>query len=113
MKEMQAKTLSVVMILLFVNFMFANTIFVHTHRISDSRVVFHSHPYSASSQHTHSESDLSLISAFNAATTSAEAVDSAPVAGITLPSVTLECRYVRAHVCADGLDAVSRGPPAA
>lgn len=60
----------VAMIGLFVNFMFANTIFVHTHKLADGSVVCHSHPYQHSGTHSHSATSLSLISTLNNTATS-------------------------------------------
>lgn len=56
-----------VLIALFVNFMFANSVFMHSHKLADGSLVCHSHPYNPSSGHTHSSNIISLISSFNSA----------------------------------------------
>lgn len=49
----------------FVSFMFANTVFVHSHKLADGSLVCHSHPYNPSGAHTHTTTILSLIASFN------------------------------------------------
>lgn len=61
------KIFAVALIGLFVNFMFVNTVYTHTHRMADGSMMSHSHPYQSSATHNHSTSFLSLISAFNSA----------------------------------------------
>lgn len=64
------------MLLVFVNFMFSNVVFIHTHQLDSGGSVTHSHPCLPSSPHNHSAQNLNLISAFNLAAASA---DTAPV----------------------------------
>ena len=66
--------LSVFMIAVFVNFMFANTVFTHLHTLPDGTKVTHSHPYIPAGQHSHSANSLSLISSFNSAVISFQGV---------------------------------------
>ena len=113
MKEMQAKVLSVIMTLVFVNFMFSNIVFVHTHRISDSRVVAHSHPYSPSAHQSHTDGELSLIAAFNAAAASVDAADVPPALNAPADFVALECPAGAEPADAACLPSLSRGPPQA
>lgn len=49
----------------FVSFMLANTVFIHSHSLADGTHISHSHPYNPSTGHTHSANALSLINAFN------------------------------------------------
>lgn len=64
--------------LLFVNFMFSNTVFIHTHTTDSGRVVAHSHPYLPSSHHNHSTQGLDLISVLNLYAASTEGTSYAP-----------------------------------
>ena len=43
-----------------------NTVFVHTHFLSDGSAVSHSHPYLPSSHHSQSEASLLSIAQYNA-----------------------------------------------
>ena len=51
----------------FVNFVFANTVFVHTHSGIGGRMVTHSHPVLPSAPHGHSAAAFGAIADFNAA----------------------------------------------
>ena len=48
----------------FVNFVFANTVFIHTHHL-DRGIVTHSHPYLPSSHHGHTAESLGTVFVFN------------------------------------------------
>lgn len=50
---------------MFVNFVFANTVFVHSHTDGAGNRVVHSHPCLPSSAHSHSASQLAQIAGFN------------------------------------------------
>lgn len=60
------------MIVVSVNFMLSNTVFVHTHYTPDGRAVSHSHPYlpSGDGSHSHSQHSLDQIQSFNLASAS-------------------------------------------
>ncbi len=72
MKKIAGKVFAVLLICVFVNFVFMNTVFVHTHLMADGSAVSHSHPYLPSSTHTHSAASLMSIAQFNAAATTME-----------------------------------------
>lgn len=72
---------------LFVNFVFSNIVFTHTHNDSHYGVVTHSHPYFPSSGHTHSHNSFDQIAGFNAAMA---AFQGTAVQEIAVP----ECRSV-------------------
>lgn len=57
--------LSVILLVMFVNFSFSNIIFMHTHVDENNIPITHSHPYLPNTGHTHSSSSLSLIDTFN------------------------------------------------
>lgn len=57
------------LVAVFVNFMFANTVFMHSHTLSDGSLVCHSHPFQHTGTHSHSAASLNTISAFNSAAT--------------------------------------------
>lgn len=71
MREKLQHIIAVVTIIVFVNFMFSNTIFMHSHTGADGKTVTHSHPYLPTSGHQHSAQSLNLISIFNASAASA------------------------------------------
>ncbi|MDE5649692.1 MAG: hypothetical protein K2I35_01575, partial [Duncaniella sp.] len=91
MKTRAAKILSSALLLVFVNFMFSNTVFIHYHLLSEGGTVAHSHPYKSSSQHTHSTKELNLISSLNCAAASADTAS--PVLTLTAPLyyTVIEC----------------------
>ncbi len=77
------KFFAVALIGLFVNFMFVNTVFTHTHRMADGSLMSHSHPYQPSTSHSHSTSLLSLISGFNSAASAFQGIASIFLAAIS------------------------------
>lgn len=98
--------------LVFVNFMFSNAIFTHVHKGVDGRSVTHSHPYLPSGSHGHTALSLDLVAAFNTASVSAmaeeSAWESAPVHIYSLISTDIVSFAVVSFVSAYSL----RGPPA-
>ena len=98
--------------LLFVNFMFSNTIFTHVHKDIDGHPITHSHPYLPAGTHGHSALSLDLISAFNAASIAANAVQnmsvSAPETACSLIDSDITSFAAVKHIAAFSL----RGPPA-
>lgn len=71
MKAKVIRITAIVTLLLFVNFMFSNTVFIHSHTTDDGRTVTHSHPYLPSSHHSHNAQSISLISLLNLTAASA------------------------------------------
>lgn len=49
----------------FVNFVFSNTVYTHCHTDANGNPVAHSHPYVPSSGHAHSQAQLDNIANFN------------------------------------------------
>jgi len=110
-KKRAACVLNVFLMLVFVNFVLANTAFIHTHSCFDGHVVTHSHPYFPSAHHGHSQQALDSIASFNSA---AESVDMAPavsfIAGSALFTIIADkrvCHVTEIAVFTLGL----RGPP--
>lgn len=66
MKETLKRLLCIAMMAVFVNFMFANTVFMHTHTLNDGSRVTHSHPYVPASHHGHTGSQAGSIAQANA-----------------------------------------------
>ncbi len=86
-KENQIRRfLTVALIGVFINFMFVNTVFTHTHRLADGSLMSHSHPYQPSTSHGHSSSLLSLISGFNSAASAFQGMASTLLAA--MPGIT-------------------------
>lgn len=51
---------------LFMNFVFSNTVFIHMHHTANGRLVTHSHPFTPTGMpHTHSENSFDTIAALN------------------------------------------------
>lgn len=99
------------MIAVFVNFVFANTVFVHTHQGLSGGVVTHSHPFQPSSQHGHNAQSFDQIAAFNAAANSIEgaaapalAAPAASVSEVTIAETVGDLTAVNRSI-------PSRGPP--
>lgn len=78
--------IAALVMVMFVNFVFSNSVFMHVHQGVDGRAVAHSHPYLPSSHHGHSSQMLELISGFNA---SASAVDAGSILELAAP----DCAY--------------------
>lgn len=100
------------MVCLFVNFVMANSVFMHTHICVDGSRVTHSHPYMPGTCHTHTSQALTAIGAFNAAAAGMES--SSGQMGADAPAEwhrVYGCAVP--HVCAVVLKAAGeRGPPA-
>lgn len=96
---------------LFVNFVMANTVFLHTHTSFDGHVVAHSHPYIPGAGHSHSGAAMESISGFNTAADTME-----PTAALSIPSAPSS--WATLYIgCATGLSSITRatsplrGPP--
>ncbi|MDE6525764.1 MAG: hypothetical protein K2L75_00790 [Muribaculaceae bacterium] len=111
MKEKAVKILYAALLLVFVNFVFSNTVFIHSHHISGGRSVTHSHPYLPSSHHSHNAQELSLIASFNMTAASAMEADFAPVFSAPLCYTVIEQECVQAATAASLPGAKLRGPP--
>jgi hypothetical protein len=70
-KERLRSILAVLLVAVFVNFVFSNTVFTHTHKYGTYGTVTHSHPYLPSVPHGHASVDYTgfnvSASAFQAA----------------------------------------------
>lgn len=77
------KLLNILLMCVFVNFVFANTVFIHSHVLADGIRITHSHPYLPSHSHSHSSHSLDNIAAGNtiAGAFSAPGAINAPIAG--------------------------------
>ncbi len=73
MRQQLNRFLAATVLVLFVNFMFSNIVFMHTHEDAEGRTIVHSHPYTHATGHTHSAQSYSQISGFNIAASSAQA----------------------------------------
>ncbi len=102
---------TVALIGLFVSFMFANSVFIHSHKLADGSLVCHSHPFNPSGAHSHSGNALTLIAAFNGAASSFTGVAMAFAASVVLACaliLSLPTLYHKQNWCASrGL----RAPP--
>lgn len=102
------------MLVMFVNFMFSNIVFMHIHTGLDGGRVVHSHPYFPSSHHTHSAASLDIVAGFNAAAASAKSPGHTVLMMphqrlIAIIEACMECEPVYVAVCSLSL----RAPPAA
>lgn len=90
------------LICVFMNFVFANTVFMHTHTLADGSRISHSHPYLPSTGgHTHSALSLDNIASFNAAAQNIEGtatfnLSEPEIDGIALPEGLEPSTIVRA-----------------
>lgn len=57
--------LLILLVGLFVNFVFSNTLYIHVHDRADGGKIVHSHPYLPGQSHNHSATDLDHILSFN------------------------------------------------
>ncbi len=111
MKERAVKILSSILIAVFVNFAFANTVFLHTHQGFAGHAVTHSHPFFPSSHHGHTSQSLDQVAAFNTASVSVDVPSVAALAPV--PSFYVEITDAEYAVAAsvDCCAASLRGPP--
>ena len=89
---------------MFVNFIFANTVFSHTHQEVTGRLVTHSHPYNPAGHHSHSSHSLDQIAAVNAAAAAFEGAQT-PVLDVV--------RCVTMTLCVEGCAEMATTRPAA
>ena len=99
------------MIVLFVNFMFANTIFMHMHKDVAGHSILHSHPYLPNSSHSHTSNSLDLINAFNSAAISTDVPESLPVLTPQLSYITFDTPWRASTVVEEHTSIGLRGPP--
>lgn len=98
------------MLAVFVNFVFSNTVFLHSHHIGHD-IVTHSHPYLPSSHHGHTQQALDLISAFNAAVNAFDAESDAFVTAPTSFSYSFNNAPVNATRQGAAVYLALRAPP--
>lgn len=111
MKRHVSQIFASAILLMFVNFMFSNTIFMHVHKDVDGQPVTHSHPYIPSSGHTHTGNSINLISGFNI---SALTAFSSSVPIVFIPETVLCKLTCGNNVCISYYHhtvSVLRGPP--
>lgn len=65
MKQSLTKFFGSLLLVMFVNFMFSNTIFMHVHKDVNGNPITHSHPYIPNSGHTHTGNTINLLSGMN------------------------------------------------
>lgn len=110
-KERAARILSSILVAVFVNFAFSNTVFLHTHYGLSGRAVTHSHPFLPSGNHGHTGQAFDLVAVFNAVAASAETAASPAIA----PAPDCFVEINEAEVCLPmSLDSAPyglRGPP--
>ncbi len=111
MKDRAVKILGCILVAVFVNFMFANTVFLHTHHGLAGRDVTHSHTYNPSANHTHSAQSFNLIAAFNAASASFGEVQTPEIATAYGEIVSLGVELCAVIVKAVCHIAALRAPP--
>lgn len=100
------------MLCAFLNFVFSNTVFLHTHHGLDGRPYTHSHPYLPSgADHGHTSASLDQIAAFNASATSMVGSETVMSAICTAKCVTLTQHVNESNENAVKADIPKRGPP--
>ncbi|ROT17264.1 hypothetical protein EEL50_01620 [Muribaculaceae bacterium Isolate-105 (HZI)] len=111
MKRKAAKIFSAALLLVFVNFMFSNTVFTHYHLLSGGRLVAHSHPYTSSSHHTHTANELDLIASLNLTASSADTPCADPSDAAPIQYALIVGHYDATTPYAGHLSAKLREPP--
>ena len=111
MKKRLRNILAILTMLMFVNFVFSNTIFVHTHTDGDHSYT-HSHPYLPSSGHSHSQNALNLIAGFNATATAFQSTVSQNVQAPVEQILSIGHSFKTSVSCGFVLSLAQRGPPA-
>ena len=110
MKNRLRHIFAIVTMLVFVNFVFSNTVFMHTH--SDGNQSYtHSHPYLPSSGHTHSQNAVSLIAGFNAVAAAFQSATPLIIQQPTVPSSTVDIIYCPLVCRGTIISLALRGPP--
>lgn len=99
------------MMAVFVAFVAANTLSMHTHVLNDGSLVTHSHPYSPCTGHSHSSSSIDSIGSMNIS-----AATFVGVAALTLQCETavigsLTSRPATLNVSSPIAETGLRGPP--
>lgn len=105
------RLLSTLLLCVFVNFVFSNTVFMHSHIFDDGRTVTHSHPYMPSGHHAHSSVSLDLVAQFNASAASMESTSAVVVDGAYVQCSELVCRDIQSFSLACAGAYTLRGPP--
>lgn len=60
MKNILNRVTGALLLLLFVGYYVSSTLFLHTHQTTNG-VITHSHPYSTTTEHTHTAAEIQLI----------------------------------------------------
>lgn len=114
MKRAALRIIAAGLLLVFVNFMFANVLFTHTHSLDNGASITHSHPYLPSSHHSHSGTSLDNIAAMNAAALTVRA--SFHAGHLFVPGgnfITLDFTFCEGPSVSHSLLSCLRAPPAA
>lgn len=98
---------------LFVNFVFSNTVFMHTHVGADGHPITHSHPYFPSAAHGHSALQFDQIAGFNACAAAMELTSVADLAAPTGPMTFIAPSPAGHTAVGISLSPGLRAPPAA
>lgn len=96
--------------IVFVNFVFSNTVFIHTH-FEGNHSYTHSHPYLPSSNHSHSQNVLNLIAGFNAVAAAFQGVTSLNIQQPVTPTSTVDYIFITEISRGSVLSLALRGPP--
>lgn len=114
MKRRASDILLGLLLCTFLNFVFSNTVFLHTHHGLDGRTVSHSHPYLPSApDHGHSAMSLDNIAALNASVASMEGSESFMPEQYTAKCTIILVEADESITDASKADIAQRGPPAA
>ena len=81
------------MMAVFVNFIFSNTVFTHTHNDVTDGTVTHSHPYLPSSGHGHTHNSFDQIAGFNAAVAAFQGTAVLELSAPETQAYSIECLY--------------------
>ena len=93
MKEKVRSILVVLMMAVFVNFVFSNSVFMHTHKDGTYGSVTHSHPYLPLSTHGHTHGSFDQIAGFNAAAAAFQAAVTFDLPTYETHTCLIECFY--------------------
>mgnify|MGYP001054495653 CR=1 FL=1 len=111
MKKRVNRLFSALLLCVFVNFVFSNTVFMHSHITDNGRTVTHSHPYMPSGHHAHSSVSLDLVAQFNASASSMESASAIVVDDAYVSCHEIVCRDIESFSFACVGAYSLRGPP--
>lgn len=110
MKDRLRHIFAIVTMLVFVNFVFSNTVFIHTH-IDGDHSYTHSHPYLPSSSHGHSQNAVNLIAGFNAIAAAFQGVTTLNIQQPIVPASTVDYIFKPETSRGSEFSLALRGPP--